>query len=42
MKRLAPLAFLILGIVPMNCDTARVAAQPATAAMARICPIQIR
>lgn len=42
MKRLAPLACLLLGMcatVPMNCDTARVAAQLATAAMARICPI---
>lgn len=45
MKRLAPIALLMLGMcatVPMNCDTARVAAQLATAAMARIRPIQIR
>lgn len=45
MKRLAPLACLLLGMcatVPMNCDTARVAAQLATAAMARICPMSVR
>lgn len=45
MKRLVPLMCLMLGMcatVPVSCDTARVAAQLATAAMARMCPMTVR
>lgn len=45
MKRLIPL-ILLTGCTTMQpyatCDTARVAAQLATAAMARICPMVVR